>query len=43
MNVVTLAGRLAKDPDVRNTNSGKTVAQGLARGYARQPIKRREF
>lgn len=30
MNVVTLAGRLAKDPDVRNTNSGKTVAQGLA-------------
>lgn len=27
MNVVTLAGRLAKDPEVRNTNSGKTVAQ----------------
>lgn len=27
MNVVTLAGRLTKDPDVRNTNSGKTVAQ----------------
>ena len=29
MNVVTLAGRLAKDPDVRNTNSGKTVLRKL--------------